>query len=45
MASWDGELGVPLQSLQGNWDTFQLEVGNPGFFLSCGRKLGVSFEL
>ena len=32
--SWDGELGVPVESLQGNRATSQIEVGNSGFLLS-----------
>ena len=40
-----GELGVPLQSLQGNRVTFQIEAGTPGFFSSCSGKLGVSLKL
>ena len=40
-----GELGVPLQLLQGNRVTFQIEAGNPGFFWSCSEKLGVSLKL
>ena len=45
MLSWDGELGIPLQSLQGNQATFWMEAGNPGFFPSWGGKLRVSLEL
>ena len=34
VSSWDEELGVPVESLQGNQATSQIEVGNSGFLLS-----------
>ena len=43
--NWDGELGVTLESVQGNRATSQIEAGNSGFVLSSGGKLGVSLKL
>ena len=42
MSSWNRELGIPLESLQGNWATSQTEAGKSRFFLSCGGKWGFS---
>ena len=45
LLNWDGVLGVTLKSVQGNWATSETDVGNLGFILSSGGKLGVSLEL
>ena len=44
LLNWDGVLGVTLKSVQGNWATSETDVGNLGFILSSGGKLGVSLE-
>ena len=41
----DGELGVPLESHQGNWASSPVEVGNSGFLLSFSGKLRIPLEL
>lgn len=38
--SCDGELRIPLQSLQGNQPSSLVEVGTSGFFLNFGINLG-----
>ena len=43
--NWDGELGVTLESVQGNRATSQVEVGNSGLVLCPGGKVGVSLKL
>ena len=45
MLNWDGELGVTLESVQGNRATSQVEAGNSGLVLSPGGKVGVSLKL
>ena len=40
-----GELGVPLESQQGNWASSPVEVGNSGFLLSFSEKLRIPLEL
>ena len=36
----DGELGVPLESQQGNWASSPVEVGNSGLISGFSRKSG-----
>ena len=38
---YEGKVGFPLEKKQGNRPSSQDEVGNPGPFSSCGRKLGL----
>ena len=40
----DGNIGIPLQTKQGNGPSSRNEEGKPGLFLSCGGKLGVPLE-
>ena len=41
----DGELGVPLESQQGNLASSPVEVGNSGFLSSFSGKLRIPLEL
>jgi len=40
----DGNLGIPLQTKQGNGPSSRDEDMNPGLFMNCGGKLGVPLE-
>ena len=40
----DGNVGIPLQTKQGNGPSSRDEEGKMGLLLSCGGKLGVPLE-
>ena len=42
MSSWDGELGIPLESLKGNQAISSIEERQLPYFSSSGRKWGFS---
>ena len=44
LSSCEGYLGIPLDSLQENKASSQVEVGNSGFCSSCERSFGVPIE-
>ena len=44
LLSCDGNIGIPLQTKQGNGPSSCDEEGKPGLFLSCGGKLSVPLE-
>ena len=44
LSNFKRELGIALESLQGNRSSSRVEAGSSGFLSSCHRDLGVPFE-